>query len=247
MAEGKVLVSSQFSCSRHVHCHSAEDMYKLRLVCKPCLMVRCCAVLMFWTSRGNSIEKQGINETCRSAECAQQAVCPSDCIADDDRQFLQLWSHAKTKSAIVKRLWEYSESTQIVAKHQQYTTCIANAAETWIHPLGCFSYQHNTSCIIALLQNQLNWVYCTPSWVSPPCAHCHCTIFIRDLPNGSPYPLMMASTIVCCSQHDVLTTQGGPNPLKMPGVMGSEYFFKQIIETFPHLVKNAFLIRLCHT
>ena len=52
-----------------------------------------------------------------------------------------------TKSTIAERLWAYSESMQIIAKCWQYTACIANAAVTWIHPLGHFSYQHNGSCI----------------------------------------------------------------------------------------------------
>ena len=35
----------------------------------------------------------------------------------------------------------------LLHKCRQYTTHIANAAETWIHPLGCFSYQRNASRI----------------------------------------------------------------------------------------------------
>ena len=49
-----------------------------------------------------------------------------------------------------------------------------------------------------------------------------CAIFVRDLPNGSPYPLMIASAIVCRLQHDILTTMTQPYFQNLP-VAGIAY------------------------
>ena len=59
---------------------------------------------------------------------------------------------AETKSTFGESLWEYLKVCKLLLKHQQYTWCITNTAETWISPLGCFYYQHNASHITMWVQ-----------------------------------------------------------------------------------------------